>query len=65
MRLLSIGYPMPHRLIDNHTIFNAPTLFDYAAIIVDPNSTLSAIAEAAEARGEHLTHSDQIGRAHV
>ncbi len=58
MRLLSIGYPMPHRLIDNHTIFNAPTLFDYAAIIVDPNSTLSAIAEAAEARGEHLTHSD-------
>jgi hypothetical protein len=58
MRLLSIGYPMPHRLIDNHTIFNAPTLFDYDAIIVDPSSMLSAIAEAAEARGEHLTHSE-------
>jgi hypothetical protein len=58
MRLLSIGYPMPHPLIDNHTIFNAPTLFDYDAIIVDPSSMLSAIADAAEARGEHLTHSD-------
>lgn len=58
MRLLSIGHPLPNRLIDNHTIFNAPTVFDYDAIVVDPGSMLTAIGEAAEARAEHLTHAD-------
>ncbi len=58
MRLLSIGHPLPNRLIDNHTIFNAPTVFDYDAIVVDPSTMLTAIAEAAEARAEHLTHAD-------
>ena len=53
MRLLSIGYPMPHRLIDNHTIFNAPTLFDYDAIIVDPGIGFGKSAPSGKSHGGH------------
>ncbi|MDP6605299.1 MAG: hypothetical protein QF664_03420 [Dehalococcoidia bacterium] len=58
MRMLSLSHPLPHRQLDNYSIFTAPTIFDYDAIIVDPAAMLATIAEAADATAEHLTHAD-------
>ncbi len=58
MRVLSLSHPLPHRQFDNYSIFTAPTIFDYDAIVVDPAAILTTIAEAADATAEHLTHAD-------
>lgn len=57
MRLLTIGYTLRDPRIDNHTIFNAPPVLDYDAILVDPGRVLTSIREAAEATAEHKTNS--------
>ncbi len=59
MRILSIGRPLAHPSIDNHTIFNAPSIADYEAVVLDPGGILDAIREAAEGSAEHRTYSDQ------
>ncbi|MEZ4482119.1 MAG: hypothetical protein R3B97_13390 [Dehalococcoidia bacterium] len=35
MRLLVVGFPMPEPRIDNYNPFNAPSFFDYDAMVVD------------------------------
>jgi hypothetical protein len=45
MRLLAIGYALPHPEIDNHTVFNSPSYFDYDALFVDPASITGAVAQ--------------------
>ena len=59
MRLLSIGHPLPNRLIDNHTIFNAPTLFDYDAIVVDTAALSQLIEQVVDGSEEHTTRSGE------
>lgn len=48
MRLLSIGYPLPHPEIDNHNIFNAPSFFDYDVLYIDPIAITDAIRQLLE-----------------
>lgn len=36
MRVVSIGCPLPSPVVDNHSIANAPSLFDYDACVYDP-----------------------------
>ncbi len=55
MRVLSIGHPLPNPAVDNRTIFDAPTLFDYEAIIVDLEAVQESIREAALATAPHQT----------
>ena len=43
MRILSIGCPVPSPNVDNHSIANAPSIFDYDACIVDPQSVSEQI----------------------
>lgn len=45
MRLLVIGFPMPEPRIDNYNPFNAPSFFDYDAVVVDPASFTSVAAD--------------------
>ncbi|MGD9934764.1 MAG: hypothetical protein AB7T37_13750 [Dehalococcoidia bacterium] len=45
MRLLVIGFPMPEPRIDNYNPFNAPSFFDYDALVVDPASFTSVAAD--------------------
>ena len=59
MRLLSIGRPLPDRVIDNHSIFNAPAAFDYDAIAIDPEGVFSSIRALLDASSEQRTHSDR------
>ena len=58
MRLLSIGRALPHRQIDNHSIFNAPAAFDYEAIVIDPEGVFTAIRALLDASADHTTHAD-------
>ena len=35
-RILSLGFPLPGPLVDNYNFINAPSFFDYDALVVDP-----------------------------
>jgi hypothetical protein len=59
MRILSLGFPLPGASIDNHTFANAPTFFDYDAIVVDPLSLSNFIEDIANDREEHTTRSGE------
>ena len=58
MRVLSIGHPLPNPAIDNHSIFNAPTIFDYEAIVVSPGGVFASIQAAVDASAQYATHAD-------
>jgi len=45
MRLLVVGFPMPEPRIDNYNPFNAPSFFDYDAMVVDPASFTTVTAD--------------------
>jgi len=57
LRLLSIGHPLRNPLVDNHSIFNAPSLFDYEAIVLDVGGVFDSIREVVEGAVEHRTRS--------
>lgn len=44
MRIISIGCPVPSPNVDNHSIANAPSIFDYDACIID----MQAVSEQIE-----------------
>ena len=43
VRIVSIGCPVPNPSVDNHSIANAPSLFDYDACVIDPQSVSEQI----------------------
>ena len=43
MRIISIGCPVPSPSVDNHSIANAPSIFDYDACIIDLQSVSEQI----------------------
>ena len=57
MRILSLGFPLPGPQVDNHTFANAPTFFDYDALVVNPQALSQFIEEVVEGSGEHATRS--------
>lgn len=58
MRVLSISHRLPGIQIDNHTLFNAPALFDYDAIVIDAGAVFDSIRAAARGEEEFQTHAD-------
>ncbi len=58
VRVLSISHALRNPQVDNHTIFNAPTVFDYEAIVIDPGGVFATVREAIEGSKAHLTYSD-------
>jgi len=48
-----------HPSIDNHNIFNAPSVFDYEAIVIDIGAIAKTIQNAISADESYLTHSDR------
>ncbi|OGO50720.1 MAG: hypothetical protein A2148_01575 [Chloroflexi bacterium RBG_16_68_14] len=59
MRILSLGFPMPGPSVDNHTFANAPTFFDYDALVVDPQALSRLIEEVVSGSAEHTTRSGE------
>ena len=57
MRVVSIGCPLPSPLVDNHSIANAPSLFDYDACVWDPYAVSEQI-EGLAAGGAGLRSAD-------
>ena len=58
MRILSLSHRLADPLIDNHHIFNAPTIADYEAIVVDVGGVAASIQKAVTASESYLTHAD-------
>ena len=54
MRIVSLGLPMPDPQVDNHSIANAPSLFEYDACVLDPRIVSEQI-EAIAAGSRDLT----------
>ena len=59
MRVLSLSHRLPGILIDNHSILNAPALFDYDTIVWDVGAVMKTIREAAQGEGEFFTYADR------
>ena len=59
MRLLVIGMPLPNQRIDNYSFFNAPSFFDYDAMVVDPAALVQTIEEITAGGGTHSTAADE------
>lgn len=58
MRLLSIGYPLPHPSVDNASVFSAPSLFDYDAMVIDPAGLSRAVQGVLDQSAEAMTVAD-------
>jgi len=59
MRLLVIGMPLPNQRIDNYSFFNAPSFFDYDAMLVEPSALVQAVEEITGGGGTHATAADE------
>ncbi|MFN8584437.1 MAG: hypothetical protein U0446_03800 [Dehalococcoidia bacterium] len=59
MRILSIGRPLAHPSIDNHSIFNAPAVSDYEAVVLDPGGILETVQQAVDGSAEFRTFGDE------
>lgn len=59
MRVLSLSHRLPGIQIDNHTILNAPALFDYDTIVWDIGAVMGTVRQAAQGEGEFLTFADR------
>lgn len=59
MRILSLGFPIPGPQVENHTFANAPTFFDYDALVVDPRALSELIEEVVNGSEEHPTRSGE------
>jgi len=59
VRVLSLSHRLPGIQIDNHTILNAPALFDYDTIVWDAGAVMNTVREAARGEGEFLTFADR------
>lgn len=52
MRIVTIGCPVPDRDVDNHSIANAPSLFDYDACVIDMQALSDQVQSIAAGAGE-------------
>ncbi len=52
MRILTIGYALPNPLVDNHTVLNAPSITDYDAAFIDPDSITRSVLDLLEGKRE-------------
>jgi len=55
MRTLVLGIPLPHVTFDNYSFLSAPSLFDYARVIVDMSALSEAVEQVAAGSAEHKT----------
>ncbi|PZC45392.1 MAG: hypothetical protein DK306_001524 [Chloroflexi bacterium] len=51
MQIVSLGFPLPNPQVDNHSLANAPSLFEYDACIIDPRVVSTQIEEIVSGSG--------------
>ena len=57
MRVLAVGFALPNPEVDNYSFAQAPSFFDYDAVVVDPSAVSRLIEEVVDQTGEHVTNS--------
>jgi hypothetical protein len=57
-RILSLGFPLPGPLVDNYNFFNAPSFFDYDALVVDPAECSRLLDAVIDGTTEAATFND-------
>ena len=55
MRVVSLGHSLPNAVVDNHSIANAPALFEYDACVLDPLTISTQIETILAETGEFRT----------
>lgn len=55
MRIVSLGFALPNPQVDNHSIANAPSLFEYDACVIDVRALSRQIEEICAGSGEFRT----------
>ena len=56
MRIMTIGYSLPNAIVDNHTVLNAPSITDYDAMLVDPESITTSVKQLLEGERPFNSH---------
>jgi hypothetical protein len=59
MRILVIGFPLPNPQIDNYSFIQAPSFFDYDAVVVETGSVSKVIEEVLTRTEEHHTFANE------
>ena len=55
MHIVSLGFALPNPQVDNHSIANAPSLFEYDACFIDPRVVSTQIEEIIAGTGQFQT----------
>lgn len=58
-RILSLGFPLPGVQVDNHNFINAPSFFDYDAIVVEPHALSELIDGVVDGSVDARTFGDR------
>jgi hypothetical protein len=60
MRTLVIGIPLPNATFDNYSFASAPSLSEYARLVVEMSSVARLVDEVINASAEHRTFGGQL-----
>lgn len=52
MRVLVVGYPLPHSVMENFSVLTAPSYFDYDALVIDPAGITASVRELLDGEKE-------------
>ena len=56
MQIITIGYALPSQNVDNHSVLNAPSLTDYDAVFVDPESITRSVTELLDGERDFIAN---------
>lgn len=59
MRVLLIGFPLPHSSFDNYDFLQAPSFYDYDAVVVEPGQISKVIEDVLTRAEDHTTYAGE------
>jgi len=59
VRVLLVGFPLPNPSFDNHDFLQAPSFFDYDAVVIEPAQISKVIEEVLARSEDHTTYSGE------
>ncbi len=59
MRLLLIGFPLPNPAFDNYTFLQAPSFYDYDAVVIEPAQISKVIEDVLTRSEDHQTYAGE------
>ena len=59
MRLLLVGFPLPNPAFDNYTFLQAPSFYDYDAVVIEPAQVSKVIEDVLTRSEDHQTYAGE------